>query len=188
MLLTSLPPALITQWLINRSLLFISTAGWYVSRKITAVLCVMTWWNHYHLCSMYFIVRVHKLLCIQVTPDNPQTLLWVVSCRTYFLSTVSPHRRKRVSTYQTSSSTELFPLSVSTTHSPSPPLSFPFPRAVTCQRLDCGTWQNEDRWRSSRSTTMASLVWLSPPTANTLSVWETSMTWWSTSGRGRYAS
>ena len=60
------------------------------------------------------------------------------------------------------------------------------PRVVTFQRWDFGMWQNGDRWRSSRGTNMASPVWLSPPTANILSVWETSMTWWSTSGHGRY--
>lgn len=59
-------------------------------------------------------------------------------------------------------------------------------RVATSQRSECGTWRNEDRWRSSRRTNMESHAWRSPPMANTLSVWETSMTWLSAFGPGRY--
>lgn len=59
-------------------------------------------------------------------------------------------------------------------------------RVDTSQQSGCGTWQNEDRWRSSRPTNTESRVWRSPPTANTSSVWETSMTWLSAFGPGRY--
>lgn len=59
-------------------------------------------------------------------------------------------------------------------------------RVATFLSSECGMLRNEVRWRSSRRTNTESRAWRSPPTANTLSVWETSMTCLSVFGPGRY--
>ncbi len=65
-------------------------------------------------------------------------------------------------------------------------LFFSLSRAVICRRCVSGMWQRGHRWRSYRNINMAWRVWLSPPIVNTSSVWDTSTTWSSMSGPGRW--
>ncbi len=65
-------------------------------------------------------------------------------------------------------------------------LFFSLSRAVICRWCVSGMWQRGHRWRSYRHINTACRVWLSPPIVNTSSVWDTSTTWLSTSGPGRW--